>query len=65
MSETKEMTASERADAILATKRRTNMPYPREPGKRIVGFVVDEEIAGLSEALFALDEIVKRAVSSC
>lgn len=51
------MTNMERAVAIVNSKRRCNNPH--SPGQRVVGFIVDEEIAGLSPALFALDEVVK------
>ena len=54
------MTAEERADAILASKRHVNLPKPGEPGLRVVGWVVSEDVAGLSEALFAMDEIMRR-----
>jgi len=41
----------------LLTGRKANLPH-RDPGKRIVGFVVDEEVAGLSDGLFMLEELV-------
>lgn len=58
------LSTKERADAFLACKRRCNIPHPREPGKRIVGWVVDEDVAGLGLGLLALDEIERRAAVS-
>lgn len=56
-----DMSIHERADAFLASKRRCNIPHPDERGKRVVGFVVDEDVAGLGLGLLALDEIAARA----
>ena len=47
--------------AILASKRQTNRPHPDEPGKRIIGFIVDENDIGLSTGLLALERIQKAA----
>ena len=49
------------ANIILASRHRVNYPHPKEAGKRIVGWVIDEDDAGLSDALFAVEEIVRRA----
>jgi hypothetical protein len=57
------MDTNARADAILATSRKVNMPHPDHEGKRVVGWVVDEDTAGLSDALFALEEIARRALA--
>lgn len=54
------MTIEERADAIVASTSTSNIPHPNHPGKRIVGWIVDENLAGLSDALFAMDVIRKR-----
>lgn len=43
------MTTEERVHAIINSKRRTNRPHPDEPGKRIIGWIVDADIAGMSE----------------
>lgn len=59
-----DMSTADRASAVLATKRRANIPHPDDPSMRVVGWVIPEELAGLSAALFALDEIVKRATLS-
>lgn len=51
------------ADKILSSTntRRSNRPIPDEKDKRIVGWVIDADDAGLSCALFALEEIERRA----
>jgi hypothetical protein len=54
---------SDRATKILAGGK-LNLPHPRDKSKRVVGFVVEAEVAGLSDALFALDEIKAAALSS-
>lgn len=59
-----DLTVSEQADNILASKRRTNRPHPDVPGKRIIGWVVDEDKIGLGVGLLALEEIEKRAAMS-
>lgn len=56
-----DMTKGERADAILASGSRGN--HPCGGGKRIVGWIVDEDLVGLSDGLFAIEEIEKRARS--
>lgn len=52
----------ERAKKIIAGTL-TNHPDRSNEGMRIVGFRVSEDVAGLSDAIFALDEVVK-AVNS-
>lgn len=54
----KDMTIGERTDAVIASKRHGNIPH--SPGKRLVGWIVDEELAGLSDGLFVMDEVEKR-----
>lgn len=54
---------SDQADAILASKRRTNRPHPDEPGKRIIGWIVDEEKIGLGTGLLAIEEIERRTLT--
>lgn len=44
--------------APLLTGRKANHPI-RDSGKRLVGFVLDEEVAGLSEGLFMLDALLE------
>ena len=56
------LTIEQRADAILKVTHRGNLPHPDHPGKRIIGWIVDEDLAGLSDGLFALEEIQSRAV---
>lgn len=55
------LSVPEQADAILASKRRTNRPHPDEPGKRIIGWIVDEDKIGLGVGLLALEEVENRA----
>jgi hypothetical protein len=56
---------SDLADKILASKRRGNHPcHNGESGKRLVGWIMDEDVVGLSDGLFAIEEIEKRAASS-
>jgi hypothetical protein len=52
---------NERISAILSCKHRSNIPHPNHPGKRLVGWIVDEDVAGLSDSLFALEEIERLA----
>jgi hypothetical protein len=54
-----EMSKDQRAEAIVSS-RQANHPYENDGDFRLVGFVVDAEVAGLSEALFALDIIRAR-----
>lgn len=57
----KTMTIAERTDAILASKRRGNHPCRNGEGsKRLVGWIVDEDLAGMSEGLFVIEEIERR-----
>jgi hypothetical protein len=51
------MTKRERAMEIANTPSIANVPHGRYPGMRIVGWIVPEDVAGLSDALFAMDEI--------
>lgn len=55
------MTIKDRADAILASTHTFNAPYEGDSTKRIVGWVVDADVAGISEGVFALEEIKCRA----
>jgi hypothetical protein len=57
-----EMPKEERAEKIISTGCMVNIPDPHHPGKRIVGWRVDEDLAGLSSALFALEIIRDRAL---
>ena len=50
--------------AILTSKNAVNYPHPHYPGKRIVGWAVDEGLIGLGTALLAVDEIQRRALRS-
>jgi hypothetical protein len=58
------MTQQGQVDLINAIlnkpKRRVNRPDDAESGKRLVGWVVDEADAGMSEALFGLEGIEDR-----
>lgn len=58
------MTDEERVQAILATTRLRNVPVAGEPGMRLVGFVVSEDVADLSQGLFAIGEIQRRAIAA-
>lgn len=49
------------ADIILNSRHRKSVPIQGEPNKRLVGWVIDADDAGLSDALFALEEIERRA----
>ena len=55
------MRLSRRAKGILRSTRRFNRLLdqndPQHGTHRMVGFVVPKEVAGMSEALFALEEI--------
>lgn len=55
------LTSAERAVVIVNSGRKSNRPISEN--ERVVGFVVNEDIAGLSDGLFALDHIAK-AVNS-
>jgi hypothetical protein len=57
-----EMPKEQRAEQIVAGTG-VNMPDPHNPGQRIVGFRVDQYLAGLSDALFALDVIRERTLA--
>jgi len=56
------MDKRERAKAIL-NGRRANHPHPSDAGMRIVGWVVPEDTAGLSDAIFALEDIESAATA--
>lgn len=57
------METRDRAKAILSSGRKTNRPHPDEPGMRIVGWIVPDDDAGLSDAIFALDDITSAATA--
>lgn len=56
-----DLTVEQRADLLLSSKRRANLPHPRDPTKRIVGWVVDADKIGLGVGILALEEIERRA----
>jgi hypothetical protein len=58
---TLDMSKEDRANEIIRTGGIVNIPDPHHPDKRIVGWRVDPELAGLSDALFAMDVIAERA----
>jgi len=61
MNKTLEMPPEIRAALIIESRRMTNMPHPDSPGMRIVGWIVDESVAGLTESHTALSIIADRA----
>ena len=42
----------------LLSGGKANHPLKNHPGKRLVGFIVDEEVAGLSDGIFMLEALV-------
>ena len=55
----------DQVNAILSTRGAVvNYPHPHKVGKRIVGWVIDEEKIGLGTAILAVEEIQRRAKQS-
>jgi len=54
------MTKEERIQQIIQSRSLCNIPHPNMPGYRIVGWVVEQDIAGLSEGTQAILEISHR-----
>jgi uncharacterized small protein (DUF1192 family) len=52
------MTPSPDLLSRLKEARRANIPHPPYPGKRLVGFILDEDVAGLSDGLFMLGALL-------
>jgi len=54
------MTIDDRVARVIASKHYINIPHPTRPGMRVVGWLVDEDVAGLSEGLDVMEKITAK-----